>query len=313
VISNYVLENFLVKTVNCYERRITVRFFILPFLCVVVMVIGCTTDQTDEIVKLKEEIANLKTIVGPPPRSLDSLYPPKAEAPILLLRMFELATSLAGIVGNSFEKDLENANAQYEKFKLQYVELSKLVPEWKKAYAMEPVEELGMAIRSGDYDKMLAAFGKIDKVCYDCHITNTTKVQQKYHWGDFYGIGLTDPVTNEDVDFRQLKQRLWSSLGGIGVDLEEGQLKYALKHFEAFKGRFQVLEETCVVCHDTERKYYVDKNVQILIDKLGAALRSASLDPKMVGELSQEIGTESCLKCHWVHSPVAFTKAKWKD
>ncbi len=289
------------------------RFSILPFLCILALIAGCATNQSGEIDKLKEEIAYLKSLTGPPPNSLDDLYPPKAEEPILLFRMFEVATSLAGIGVDFFENDLENANAHYEKFKAQYVDISKLVPEWEKAYVMEPVEELGTAIRSGDQEKLMEAFGKIDKVCYDCHIVNTPKVQQKYHWDDYYGLSVTDLATNKEVSFKQLKQHLWSSFGGIGVDLEEGQLENALKHFEAFKARFQVLKETCEVCHETKREYYVDKNIQVLIDKLGVVLRSASPDPKIVGKLSQGIGMESCLKCHRVHSPTALTKARWGD
>lgn len=289
------------------------RLFILPFFCFLILMAGCAVDRSQEIDKLQEEIADLKTMIGPPPGSLDNLYPPKAEAPILLLRMFDLANSLAGISVNFFENDLENAHAHYEKFKTQYSEIAKLVPEWERAYPMEPVEELGTAISSGDQEQVMAAFGKIDRVCYECHIANTSKVQQKYHWDDYHGLSMMDPVTKKEINFKQFKQQLWSSFGGIGVDLEEGQPENALKHFEDFKKRFQVLEETCEVCHETTREYYVDENAKLLIERLGAVLKSSSPELRVVGELSQEIGTESCLKCHRVHSPVAFAKARWEN
>lgn len=289
------------------------KSFILLLFWIIILVLGCPTDQSDEVVKLKEEIANLRAIIGPPPSSLDNLYPPKAEAPIYLLKMFELNRSFSGIIIDFSENELEFVNAHYQKFKTQYMEISKLVPEWEKAYPLEPLEELGIVLGSGDQEKVMTAFGKIGKVCHDCHIATMPKVQQKYHWDKFAVISVTDPVTDIEVDFKQLMQHLGTSFEGIVVDLEQGQLKNAVKNFEAFNGRFQAMKETCRACHETERKYYVDQNLQVLVEKLGATLKSSSPDPKMVGELSQKIGMESCLKCHWVHVPASFTMVRWKE
>ncbi|NIS61895.1 MAG: hypothetical protein GTO13_14710 [Proteobacteria bacterium] len=114
------------------------------------------------------------------------------------------------------------------------------------------------------------------------------------------------------MDFTQLKKYLAVNFAGIRVDIEQGQRENAQKQFQGFNARFQALKETCENCHDTESKYYVDEGVQALLDKLGQALAGSSVDPKVVGTLSQGIGMESCLKCHLVHIPAAYAKFQWE-
>ena len=91
------------------------------------------------------------------PSSLDRFYPPKAEQPIYLFRMFGLGGLFSGIASDLVENDLQGARDVFEKFRTEYVEISKLVPEWKKGYPMGPVEGLGAALKLGDRKKVMAA------------------------------------------------------------------------------------------------------------------------------------------------------------
>lgn len=280
----------------------------------VVLTLGCAGNQSEEIARLEKENAALRALVGPPPSSLDNLFPPKANGPVLLFKMIGLATPLTAIVVDLSEKDLEQAKAHFARFRTQYAEVSKLVPEWESAFPLEPVAELGTALDSGDQDKVMAALGRVGRVCHNCHVANMAKVQQKYHWGDFDSITVSDPMTQDAVSFEQLMHFLETSLVGIGVDLEQGQRENALKHFEALNERFQSLKKSCTTCHGpAERKYFVDKSVQVLVSKLGAALKSTPPNAKLVRELSQGIGMESCFKCHLVHVPAALARARWQE
>ena len=73
------------------------------------------------------------------------------------------------------------------------------------------------------------------------------------------------------------------------------------------------MKDTCEDGHGTdERKYYVDENIQTLIDEMGKALSSSPINSKAVGELVMGIGMESCTKCHLVHIPAAYAKLRWK-
>jgi hypothetical protein len=272
---------------------------------------ACSTTQSDTHADLRREVADLQNIDGPPPSSLDKLYPPDAEAPVLLLKMLGLGASVSGIATDLSENDLKMLPARFDRFKTEYVEVSRLVPEWQERFPSAPVQELGAALNSGDRGRVMTALERVNSVCHDCHMDNMSRVQQKYHWRSFSGIGLTDPATGAETDFRQFMQYMASSFEGINVDLEERQVQNALKNHAAFQPRFKALAQTCEVCHETERKYYIDANMQDLVRQLGAALSETPPDAKLAGELSRKIGMESCLKCHRVHMPAALAHSRW--
>jgi len=292
------------------EGRFTMRRFGFLWTGVITLaiVLGSTVGQAQEKGKPRHAKWTPKTVSGPLPSSLDTLYPPKAKQPIFLFAMLGLGTRFSGIVADLFENDPQRANADLERFKAEYMEVSKLVPEWKKEYPMGPVEELGKAFATGDRGKVMAAYENVGMVCHNCHVSYMPTVQQKYHWGNFGAINIKDPLSKEQVTFGRLMQYLDANFAGISVSVERGDKETAQRQLQGFSARFQAMKESCGSCHDTERKYYVDENVQALIDKLGQTLSGPSVDPKVVEPLRQRIGMESCVQCHWVHVPAAYAK-----
>jgi len=246
-----------------------------------------------------------------PLASLDPLYPPQTEIPVLNAKMLEMASSLAGVVVDMHERDFEQADYRFREFRERYAELARLVPEWEPDYAMEPVEALGKAVADRDVDGMHAALGSIDPVCVGAHVARTGAVQQRYYWKDWAGITVSDAVTASEMAFKPFKQQMWTSFAGIRVSLEEGQMPRVIENFQAFQARFLAFEAACVDCHDSERRYYVNEELKTAVSALGAALASDSPDPATVEELSREIGSESCQKCHLVHSPAALARVAW--
>jgi hypothetical protein len=226
--------------------------------------------------------------------------------------MFNLATLFTAIGIDLQEGNLSQAKVYFKKFRKQYLEISKMIAEWEESFPVEPVDELELALASGEQGNVINAIGNVGKVCLDCHIANMAKVQQRYHWQDFSEISITDPVTNLEKEFNKFKMSLETAFVGIGLKLEQGQLENALKYFEYFNKRFQSLKESCMTCHETERKYYVDDSIQEMIDKLGSTLKSAAPDMKLAGNLSRQIGSKSCIKCHLVHIPAAYAKSQWE-
>lgn len=289
------------------------KTFVQVLMAVLITLMGCTAVQSEEIAQLRQELTGLRTLAGPPPSSLDNLYPPKAPAPLYQIAMFRLDGPLTGIALETERGNFELARMHFKKFQVQYIEVSRMVPEWEDAYPLQPLEDLRTSLEMGDRGSVMTAFGSVIKACNDCHFVNMPKVQQRYHCQDSSGIVVQDPVTEEDLNYTQLMAYLNMSFTGIGVELEQGKPDNAVKQFESFAKRFQVLKETCGACHETERKYYVDENVQSMLDKLGSTLRSLPPDTEQVGELSRQIGTEGCMKCHWVHIPAAYSKINWKN
>ena len=294
-------------------RKLFVLLTFTSLAFILILRLGYTGAHSQKTQIAKKEGLALNDY-APPPSSLDVFYPPKTEEPVYLFKMFELGTFFSGIVADLFEKDLQNAKGNFERFKTKYVEVSKMVPEWEKEYPMDPLDELKIALESNDAGKVMPAIEKVGHSCHQCHVTSMAKVQQKYHWGNFEEIKIKDPLANEEVNFAQLKQRLNVNFVGIGLDVEQGQKENAKKQLQGFRARFQTLKDTCQSCHkkEEEMKHYVDQGVFSLIEDMELELSRSAHDPKVVASLSQKIGMESCFKCHLVHIPSAFAKLQWK-
>lgn len=270
-------------------------------------------DRSAEIAQLKAEVERLREIAGPPPASLDRLYPPAAKEPVFILAMHAQAEPLVGTVLKVTQGDMEGAKRYFGQFREAYAKASSLVPEWKEKFPSGPVDAIGAALEAGAPDKVMAAVGALgESVCARCHMVNMPKVMQTKHWGDFSVISLTGPITRTPVPFPQFMFGLEVSFAGIGIELKEGHVDKAREYFAAFDGAMGELRTACAACHDSERKYFVDASVQSTIDALGAALKAPTPDVAAVGGLMGKIGMDSCRKCHLVHVPAAMTQMRFK-
>lgn len=267
-------------------------------------------DKTD----LEGKVKQLKELAGPPPASLDNLYPPKAPAPLWLLQMFAMGNALVGLaVDLMVEQDMANVPADFDKFKAEYIKTAQMAPpEWKDKFPMGPVEAFGQAIASGDPAKIGPAFGAVGEICGSCHLVNQVKVAQKYHWPPFSAVQVNDPITKQNMGWFDFMMQVAFAFDGIGHDLGQGQLDKAQQNFQAFQARFNAMADKCSACHATPRTYFVDASVKDNITKLGAALSATPLNPAAIGGLMQAIGQESCGKCHLVHLPAARAAAVWE-
>ncbi len=241
------------------------------------------------------------------PVSLEGFYPPKAPGPLYLMEMHKLSAPFSGMMSDLFEGDQANALANFEAFKAQYLKVAAMVPEWEQAYPIGPVDELGRAIKTGEQAGVMQAAEAIGKACHNCHASAMVPVQQRFHWGDFGVIAVTDPMTGHDASFVQLMHLIESDLSGIGNDLQQGQIENARGHAQGLAARYATLKETCTACHESERAYFVDDRVMQTIADLKPALEADPVQPETVGRLLQIIGQESCFKCHLVHLPAAYS------
>jgi hypothetical protein len=243
------------------------------------------------------------------PETLNAFYPPVAGQPIYLSKMLELEISFSGIVVDLMEDDIAGARGSFDSFAEKYREAAGIVPEWKGKYPEQPVKELGAALAAGDRKRAMSAFAEVGGICHRCHVEAMVPVQQKYHWGNFGAIAVKDPLSGAATGYPQFKQYLASNLAGITVDLRQGQVDNARRQFQGFRARFQALADSCQGCHEKKSRYYVDREVQDTVDEIGKAFTSRTVAADMVIALTQQIGRESCFKCHLVHLPAAFAGA----
>ena len=280
------------------------RRHLLIFLIAVTVIINAQHGNSD----IKQDAGSQAHQDFSLPSSLDNLFPPVADQPVFQFMMLEMSMALSGTLVDLFENDIENALGNFKKFKKQYSDIPKMVPEWTDNFPSAPIEELGDALATGDQQIIMSSFEKVGKVCHDCHMVNMVPVQQKYHWGDFTEISVEDPVQKIDMTFVELMQAIDMNFVGINIDLEQKQMENAMMHLQGFKARFEALEETCSACHVSDRYYFVDQSVKSLIEQLEASMNKSPIDPAEIMKLGQKIGNESCFKCHLVHLPAAFAR-----
>lgn len=245
---------------------------------------------------------------GALPSSLDRYFPPAAPGPIYLASMLEMTTPLSGVASDLFEGDTDNARANFEDFKAQYLKVSKMVPEWESYFPAAPVDQLDAAMKSGDPGQVMGVIDNLGKTCNVCHYQYMVPVYQKYHWGDFSILTVTDPISKSDYPYVVFKHMMETDMDAIGIDIAQGQKENAISHLNGFEQRFAALKETCDDCHDSERKYYTDESITGMISGIRSKLNEATVDPAAVGQLLQGIGQESCFKCHLVHAPAVYAK-----
>ncbi len=242
------------------------------------------------------------------PKSLDTLYPPISGSPVYLESMMNMSRPFSGMISDVMQQDFENARGNFERFKQMYIESSKLVPEWSDHYPMEPVTQLESALNGNEPALIMPAVEELGKICHGCHLTTMVQVQQKYHWSNFADVIVTDPLSGKDVSFAQLMLMMETNFSGIGNDLMQGQKENAVRNFDGFAARFQAMTESCMMCHDSEREYYVDASITDMMANLKKELLSSDTDHAKAGNLLMSIGKESCSKCHLVHIPAAYAQ-----
>lgn len=244
------------------------------------------------------------------PKSLDAFYPPSAQMPVYTARMTAMAMPGEAMIADLLEGEGKNAAASFEAFAAQYKEVREMVPEWTDAFPMEPIEELREALSSGDAKQVMPMVGKVGQVCHNCHVEHMTAVQHKYHWKDTRTFKIEDPISKRELSYAELMHTLSGSLAAVGANLAAGQKEAAQKQLGAFTARFGKLEQTCSYCHSSPRAYFVDQSVKDVIADFGKELAKAKPDPSYLQRLGEQIGRESCFKCHLVHMPAALAKAQ---
>jgi cytochrome c556 len=237
-------------------------------------------------------------IVRKPPASLDQYYPPKAEGPQYLFAMFGIEGQFAGMATHIADGDLTKAQEYFKTFEAEYQKVAKMVPEWSVHYWPEkPINDLSAALESGDQQKIGAAMPGLMQACVRCHQETMTAVWARY------GKSM------EQVE--EFMFPLMGSFAAVSTYSAEGEFDKARKALEVFQERMDEFSESCASCHDTERSYYVSSDVQALLKTAADALEEETPNVEQIVGTMQNVGMESCYKCHKVHIPISNIQKAW--
>lgn len=297
------------------EKSLKTFLFTLLLLFVISTLLILSFNGNNSTLASEEEHADFK--IEAPPKSLDKLYPPQAQAPVLLIEMLTLAKFFTSIGHDAVQNDWQNAQLGFDNFKAQIIKLSGMIPEWKEHFKMDLVEELGRAVAQKNVPAIMEVRNKKvgGGMCGACHTEHRIGVWYRYHWKDFGEIMVEDPILKKKLPWFDFMSMTAESLEGIGLDVEQKQPANAQKTFNAFKARAGALKKACEECHDPkkgERKYFVSSEIMGMIDSLGTEVSKPTPDPEKVGALFMGIGVGMCYECHQVHMPAGTVQRFWR-
>lgn len=239
------------------------------------------------------------------PPSLDKYY---GKDPVFLYKMFELGGAMMGLIANLQQNDTDNVKTSFDTFSKSYSEISGMVPEWDKYFDKEAVNKLGIAIDSGNPAEIYPAIDNIGKACITCHKEVKPHIWAKYHWKDFRTITMATGNPQEpELPFAITKLKyLTPAFDGTITNLKEKQKKDASESWNQFNTLFSNMEKACLQCHTEPPRYFVSQDIKSLISKAGQQITAGELED--ASNTMQQIGTESCYKCHIIHEPAQIIK-----
>lgn len=245
-----------------------------------------------------------------PPRSLHNYY---SEYPMYLVNMFDLGGSMMGIVVNLQQNDTENVKASFNRFSKLYKDTSNMVPEWNGYFDVGAVDKLGGALESGNPEIVFQALENVGKTCNSCHKAEKPAVWAKYYWKDFRDITMeTGDPQEPELPFAAAKMKYMApAFDGTIVNIKEGQKKEAADSWNRFNIMFSNLEKACLRCHSESPRYFVSEDIKSMISDVGKQITAGDLDS--ASNTMQQIGIESCYKCHMVHEPTQRIKESFKE
>jgi len=235
------------------------------------------------------------------PSSLDQYYINSTSEVVgndYLVEMFKMAGMMQVIAEDMQAGEFTNAKNTFNAFSVQYNNVSKMVPEWKKYFDKKLVAEIGKDIDNHNVSETLADIGILgENVCAKCHRDNKPQVWAKYYWKDFRTVNISTPIGN--MSWPAAKAIfVASSFDGATINLAEERRDAANQSAERFTSMFSNVTKACDSCHTTERRYFVSADVVALVDQYEIEIRAGNLTGAQI--LQGQIG-EQCMRCHITH------------
>lgn len=245
------------------------------------------------------------------PPALDKLYKgsvPETPSSTYIAEMFKLADPLVGIGVNVQEGDMANARANFTEFKAQYKTLSKMVPQWKGYWDINPVNQLESDLNNNNVPAIFIDIGKIGQICSKCHGNEMPQVWAKYYWNDFDTVNVSTPEGNLTWTDAMTKY-LDTGFSGIGLNIREGKQQDALNSSILFKTMMLNFKQACNDCHKTPRYYFVSDDDFSQIDEMQHDIETGNFSGAQNVQI--QLG-DACIRCHIIHVPAQAMKDKMR-
>ncbi len=260
-------------------------------------------------------------VISPPPKSLDKFYPPESKTPRWTQQMHKISGAFGGVFVDMKENDWKNAEAGAKRFLENYREAAKWVPEWEDLFDLNAAKKFTDSVTSHDPKQIKKASGPVAETCSKCHSKNYLPVWARYHMPSVKKIKITDPIAEEEMDYKAFMYRLSSNFKEMTVNFSQEQYMKVFQAANHFQKRIKELRSVCSKCHVSEwsrsavsvRQFFVNDDILEVIQDIKKDLATGEPNPEKFWEIVETIGVQSCKKCHLVHQSFTLIQQAWAE
>ncbi len=249
-------------------------------------------------------------VLKDPPKSLAKYYPPSSNKYEFLNSMYAMSTAFTGIFTNIQENDWKNAEKWANILKDNYLKVGKLVPEFDKELKKNEIEQLVIAVKNKDMNKIKENANAVGKSCSQCHQNYQVSAKITYHYHSFNLINIEDPITRNNIEFEDYMKKMTDSMKKIRIYIEDNKPEKAKVEGNNFVKRLKGLSQSCNECHNNKSsiEIYQGKELEEKLNLLSKALQNANKQ-EIYNNLNW-ISANNCSKCHNTHQTIAEIKGK---
>ena len=239
----------------------------------------------------KDRVVLIKT----PPASLAQWYKPENKRQLWLHNMFKLRREMQAVRFYANNKEDEYLQKWARQLSAHYLEIGKMVPEWKKKLDVNLLTELQGYVENSRYQDVTHALDNLNKSCDSCHADYRAITAIMYRAADFSSIDTPGRSTS----LKEHMQELTRQVNQIKIASEDGRQDLALSSLSDLKKGMNALGETCSICHKTDEREYPGETINNTIARLEESLLTGTL--KDQGRELGALAVTACARCHGTH------------
>ncbi len=274
--------------------------------------------MTPLISSAEELTINLKK----PPSSIQQWYKPDNKRQVWLHTMFRLRRSMLAISDYSQMKQTPETQVLTTKwlngFKKDYLEITKMVPEWEKLVDTKLLEQLEIAVNKNQKADIPIILNKLENSCETCHTDYQAITHLMYRSADFTKIkvasnkGTSKEGKHED-SYAKHMQGLSKTVNRLKIAMHDNFYEKAISYIDPLQIQLDNLSESCGTCHKYPASEQPKKQIDYIFGSSKTSLNELrqALEQKQNKKARRRLGgfaVNVCAKCHSAHKTTADLK-----
>ncbi len=229
-----------------------------------------------------------------PPESIAQWYKPQNKRQVWLHTMFRLRREMLAMEIYAKTGDGEKLQKWAEKLNEDYLEIARMVPEWKKRLDLTVLTDIQNSIEEKRYQNVTQALLELDKSCQSCHRDFRAVSATIYRVPDFSDIKI-DSATSLVSHMRTLSKQL----NRIKIAFVDDRQDAALTALSDLEKGMNSLGYICDNCHKKASQIYPNEPMTRALDKLEQNLKTGTVEDQ--GKALGTLAVMVCAECHGTH------------